>query len=786
MMLSRKRLRGGEGRGGGEVAAVGESRWIGTLGRDISANRNLRGLFVVHCFPWHSIHYDDDRGGGTEGVLTDATSVRAIGSRSDNRKVEDVVVHQDNTTQATGRRKFRRVSLRMMFYLSAGILISLTLVGATEFSPAPVYAATQGEDGAASASFSSSFSYATFDELAKQIESLGRAYPNSLRIQSIGKSREGRDIWSLTLALDSQVDPDRRPALLITAGIDGNHLVGSAVAVETASELLVKMKAGDEGAMKLLSDHVVYIVPRVNPDGMERYFGKVKDEFSRNIRPDDKDRDMVMDEDGPNDLNGDGMITMMRVYNPDEADLMADPADDRLNVKPDGMKGERSAFKLYIEGIDDDGDGALNEDGLGGVDLNKNFMHGYPEHEDGAGPYPVSEPESLSLLKFVLSHQNIAIVLTYGRHDNLSKAPDGKGTFKAGTPKNILSDDVAVYKAIGEKFREITKLKKAPSVNGDGAFFSWAYAQFGVPSFTTPLWTGPEGVEAGGKRNGGKAAGDGDEVGEVLEASGVGDIAQVTLDELIDAAEAQGMEVSDDMMAQITPQQIEQFAGMMGIEVKHVKKAQEEEAATAAASKDEEKSEDGKEKENEPRDKAEAAWLKYNDEERDGEGFINWSKFNHPRFGEVEIGGWVPHFKTNPPAGEVAEIAAKEVDFVLDLAGRFPQVSLTEPKITHLTGGLYEIEVSLVNDGFFPTGTAMAVQNRRARPYVVRLSTPIANIITGQRVHKVWKIEGNGGRYKIRWIVRAPDASKHTITVYSEKYGEFEREISLIPTAEKR
>lgn len=712
-----------------------------------------------------------------------------------------MVFHQNNntTTHPTRRRRIRRISERSAICLSAGVLISSAPFGYGALSSSPwlllssyVHAAALQEEANSPStpppsSSSSPASYATFDELTKQIEALGRAYPNSLRIQSIGKSREGRDIWALTLALDGGVDPDKRSALLITAGVDGNHLVGSAVAVEVASELLVKMNAGDEGAMKLLSDHVVYVVPRVNPDGMERYFGKVKNEFSRNTRPDDKDRDMATDEDGPNDLNGDGVITMMRVFDPEEADQMADPADERLNVKADRMKGERAAFKLYVEGIDDDGDGAINEDGFGGVDLNKNFMHGYPEHQDGAGPYPVSEPESLSLLKFVLAHQNIAIALTYGRHDNLSTTPDGKGTFDAGTPKNLLSDDVAVYKVIGEKFREITKLKKAPSVNGDGAFYSWLYAQFGVPSFTTPLWTGPEGAEAGGKGKG-SAGGNGgggndDEGGEVLKASGVGDIAQVTIDDLLDAAKAQGMEVSDDMMAQITPQQIEQFAGMMGIKVKHVKKAQEE--AAPSTSDDEVEGANGKEKEKKPRDETEAAWLKYSEAERGGEGFVNWSKFDHPKFGEVEIGGWLPYFKTNPPASEVAEIALKEVDLVLDLGGRFPQVSLTEPKIAHLTGGLYEIEVSLVNDGFFPTGTSMAVRNRRARPYVVRLSTPIVNLITGQRVHKIWKIDGNGGRYKIRWIVRAPDASKHTITVYSEKYGKFDREISLIPTAEK-
>ena len=106
-------------------------------------------------------------------------------------------------------------------------------------------------------------------------------------------------------------------------------------------------------------------------------------------------------------------------------------------------------------------------------------------------------------------------------------------------------------------------------------------------------------------------------------------------------------------------------------------------------------------------------------------------------------------------------------------------MSLSEPEITRLAGGLYEVKVALVNDGYLPTGTAMAVRNRRARPYVVRLSVPHEQIITGRRINKVWSVEGSGGRKEFRWIVRAPDDWQITITVYSEKFGEFAKTVAL-------
>jgi len=640
--------------------------------------------------------------------------------------------------------------------------------------------------------------YDTHAQLSERISRLVEEHPNTCSAESIGISREGRAVWAVRIARPGPVEPDRRAALLLVANIDGDHLIGSAVALEVAERLLGASSGGDEDAVRFLTDHTLYVVPRVNPDAAERFFVEPKADRRRNLRPDDRDRDGATDEDPPNDLNGDGLITMMRVFDPDEADMMADSDEPRLNVKPDRDKGERARFRLEVEGIDEDGDGELNEDGIGGVDLNMNFMHGYREHADGAGPHQVSEPESLALLKFVLEHQNIAVVLTYGRHDNLTKTPDGKGTDPAGAPKNIDAKDAGLYRYIGERFKEITGLKKAPSPPAEGAFFAWAYAQFGVPSFATSLWTRPEPQEKqeeptagepepaqpepdaageppstseprrGGerRRRGGRRgarpdadadAPEGRGEGGGSEPGGTGEISQETIDELRAAAEDAGFEISDEMLGQMSPARIERFARRMGIEVRRV-----------AA-----KSGDG------AQSKEDAAWLTYSDEVRDGAGFVAWQKFDHPDLGEVEIGGWVPYFKTNPPPEEIAAIAEKQTAFVLDLAGRFPQVSLTDPQITHLAAGLYEIKAALVNDGYLPTGTAIAVRNRRARPYVVRLSVPNEQVVSGRRVVKVWSIAGSGGRESLRWIVAAPDGAPLTITVYSEKFGQFERTVNL-------
>lgn len=386
---------------------------------------------------------------------------------------------------------------------------------------------------------------------------------------------------------------------------------------------------------------------------------------------------------------------------------------------------------------------------------------------------------------------------------------------------------------MSETFKDLTGLKSAPRESWDGSFVAWAYAQFGVPAFSTTVWARPEpakeeepegdengqpaaeggegteqperparfegrrrpgggggggmmGGRRGGGMMGGEEAGGGGEPpmggggggggmmparrrpgggegggGEKLTPSGVGDISQETIDELLAAAEAAGFPVTGDMMASMTEQDIERYAQMAGVQVRRVSK-------------------DGGGRE--AQNKEEAAWLTYSDEQRDGTGFVDWVEYDHPQLGHVEIGGWVPYFKNNPPASDVPALAEKQCDFIIELLGRFPDVSLTEPEITRLAPGLFEVKAALVNDGWLPAGTAMARRNQRARPYVVRLSTDYEDIVTGRRIERVWSLAGSGGREDFRWIIKAADNSNLVLTVYSEKYGRFDHTVTLRPT----
>ncbi len=119
--------------------------------------------------------------------------------------------------------------------------------------------------------------------------------------------------------------------------LEGDHLVGSHLSLEAIRYLL--QNAQDEAVQSALSEHVFYFFPRLNPDGAEAMFARVKWNRRTNGQPFDDDNDGLTDEDGPEDLNGDGYITVMRVADPSGV-YMIDPDDNRLMKRADATKGE--------------------------------------------------------------------------------------------------------------------------------------------------------------------------------------------------------------------------------------------------------------------------------------------------------------------------------------------------------------------------------------------------------------------------------------------------------------
>ncbi|MCX6261166.1 MAG: M14 family metallopeptidase [Bacteroidia bacterium] len=344
--------------------------------------------------------------------------------------------------------------------------------------------------------------YQNYDQISKKIEALGRQFPDLCSVKSLVKTAGGKDIWLITIGIGTR---DSKPGVAVVGGIDGKYLTGRELALGFADSILKNSSEND--IRELLSKITFYVIPDVSPDASDQYFSGLKYERSQNSRTTDEDRDFLYDEDPCEDLNKDGLITLIRIKDPAGSFIESDE-DKRVMVTADISKGQTGSYLVYSEGTDNDKDGRFNEDGAGGVNFNRNLTYNYEEFGVNAGLYPVSEPETRAVVDFLFDRFNIYMVFSFGPQDNLGqpmKASERTGTTQdqaqnqppeqgmmrreRGRITSILKTDELINKLVSDKYHEITGFKGAPpAIFEQVNFMEWAYFHYGRYSFSTPGW----------------------------------------------------------------------------------------------------------------------------------------------------------------------------------------------------------------------------------------------------------------------------------------------------------
>ena len=339
------------------------------------------------------------------------------------------------------------------------------------------------------------------DELLGALRQIAAAFPDLVELRTIGRSVEGRELV-LAVVTDRGTGPDTdKPAFWCDGNIHGNE----AQAGDACLYLIWWLCENRElpRVAELLRERTFYVLPCLNPDGRAHWFDAPNTMHSSRggKRPVDNDRDGSFDEDPPDDLDGDGELLQMRVRDA-SGGWRAHPEEPRLLVRT--KPGERGEWRLIgIEGRDDDGDGRFNEDGPGGYDPNRDWPGDWrgPAEQWGAGPYPVSLPETRAVVDFLLAHPNVAGFQSM--HNTGGMILRGPGSKSFG---DYDERDDRVMRAIAERgekqlphYRSLVLWKDLYQVYGGEVTF--AYEVLGIFSFTNELWTNER--YHGRKRKGG-------------------------------------------------------------------------------------------------------------------------------------------------------------------------------------------------------------------------------------------------------------------------------------------
>ena len=621
--------------------------------------------------------------------------------------------------------------------------------------------------------------YHTPAELNAAFRDMARANAAFARIHDLAKSPGGREVVLIEIGPEAGKAVKTLPAVFIGANFEGVVPLAGEAALFLVKQLVEKPEARE--------DLTWYVLGCPNPDAAFRYFSKPLLPDSGNDRPWNDDMDDAMDEDGPEDLDGNGLITTMRVKDP-EGIWIPVPGQPRLMKRADWAKGEKGSYKLVSEGLDNDKDGEYNEDPPGGVNIGVQFPHLFGYFNPGSGAWPGSEAESFAILKFVNEHKEIGLSFVFGGSNFCLNPPRGgrrgdadlnrirvpkemAGFINAdpdrtyamaelmelvkpvvpegmtvdesmiasflglGAAVNPLPEDLKFYKELSDKYKEFLKTDKLdakrlePAADKDGSFELYAYYQLGVPSFALDFWSLPEVPE------------------EKKEAEITPEkLEKMTNDEFIALGEEK---ITAFLKSSGVP---EGFKTAQVIEALRGGQTSTKQMAEMMKQMPKPPSEEG----SDPREKALLAW---SDTELEGKGFVDWKLFKHPVLGEVEIGGAVPFADSTPPPSKIEPLLQRQVPWVFEIAVRMARIQIGAVKAVPLGGGLYEVEAWIEDAGYFPYPTAMGRRNNRIVPVVVTLEGKGIEFIEGRQRSTVPAVDGNG-RQKVRWIVQAPKPVK--------------------------
>ncbi len=110
--------------------------------------------------------------------------------------------------------------------------------------------------------------YHNYAQLLVDIDNIQKQYPNLVKVFSIGKSVQGRDLMAMHISGNLE-SADKLPGVIYFGG----HHARAHLSVETPlrifKNLLQRYASGEERIVRLLNSRDIYVIPAVNPDGLE-------------------------------------------------------------------------------------------------------------------------------------------------------------------------------------------------------------------------------------------------------------------------------------------------------------------------------------------------------------------------------------------------------------------------------------------------------------------------------------------------------------------------------------
>ncbi|HET9693028.1 MAG TPA: M14 family metallopeptidase [Steroidobacteraceae bacterium] len=329
-----------------------------------------------------------------------------------------------------------------------------------------------------------------YDEMTRLLQGWVAARPGLVRVDSIGRTPEGRELWLLTITNTATGPAAEKPALLVDGHMHAIEGPGNVAALNFAWTLL--RDYGTDGRVtRLLDTRTVYVLPRLTPDGVEAVLRDNRIIRSA-IRP-------AAGETAPDglrmrDLDGDGRIVFMRYRDP-LGPWKAHPAEPRLLVPRDPGDTQGTFWRVVPEGEIENFDGTNIAvlPPLAGIDFGVYF----PDPRDPAvadaasGPDPVRTPEVAAYTAAILDRPNIVAHVSCHSFGGLILMPP------VNADENMPQSDRQAYDTFAARGAALTTYDPMSYLHlrgGQGldvhvpTEIGWLYNRLGIYAYITEFW----------------------------------------------------------------------------------------------------------------------------------------------------------------------------------------------------------------------------------------------------------------------------------------------------------
>ncbi len=283
--------------------------------------------------------------------------------------------------------------------------------------------------------------YYNYSEIVSKLLKLNETFPEIVDVFSIGTSYEGKEIYALKIT--NETNFENKSEFLLVA----HHHAREAITILNAFYFIDKVihdLPDNETLQQIINEREIYVVPSLNVDSLK--YLPIFPWMRKNAHDFDEDNDgSTDDENETRDVNGDYYVDWI-----EETD--------------------------EYEGVDEDDDGTIGEDLVGGVDLNRNYPYQWgnitgasldPRDYTYAGERAASEPETQAMLNLINTHDfNFAISLHSGIYALLAPwSYSGKNTTRESE-----------YSAQSEVFENLTNIRRTFLYEASGEWGDYVYS----------------------------------------------------------------------------------------------------------------------------------------------------------------------------------------------------------------------------------------------------------------------------------------------------------------------